>query len=324
MRGPAALHRLTGDRARWWLLVPACVLSTSAITWLAPQRGGPLAAFEALAPIVYLATLLLVPVAVRRRSLLLVAALGMMLAVGFLAYRTPASGAKAPMGPTVSILAWNLHGEPLGQAGFAEVTRRTRPDVIVLEEAAISAESEPLLAEWPIRRTFPDAATPPGMVILSRLPFTDEGRVDAPAAAWDRLRAPWVEVSQGGSRLTIVAVHLAFPLASFPCPYCPDTRDAQAQALAAFAAARAPARVVLAGDFNLTEREPAYRDLATAMTDVVADGGATWRPMAVAWLPPVLRLDYVFASPGVPAAARIDCAGTESDHCPVVATIGLR
>jgi endonuclease/exonuclease/phosphatase family metal-dependent hydrolase len=100
------------------------------------------------------------------------------------------------------------------------------------------------------------------MVLATSLPPTSSGVLAEPADAWDRPRAPWVRVELDGHAITVVGVHLAvpFPVSSLPCPYCPSLRDAQVAALAAFAAARQVEgdAVLLAGDFNLTEREPAY------------------------------------------------------------------
>jgi endonuclease/exonuclease/phosphatase family metal-dependent hydrolase len=81
---------------------------------------------------------------------------------------------------------------------------------------------------------------------------------------------------------------------------------------------------VLAGDFNVTEREPAYGDLSAGLTDtfkaVGAGFGTTWRPPFVMSQPfGLLRIDYLFAGPGVtPLSVATDCAPRNSDHCVVI------
>jgi hypothetical protein len=99
----------------------------------------------------------------------------------------------------------------------------------------------------------------------------------------------------------------------------------QVRALTEFTVAtlRTGGALVVAGDFNLTEREPAYRDL-TAVLDDVRPPGATWRPLALSWLPAVLRVVYLFVSPPAAAtSARVECGASASDHCAVVARLRL-
>ncbi len=319
-----ALRRLRSDAARRWLLVPAVVLAASIVTWVAPQRDGPLAAFEVLVPVIYGLTALLVLVAAARRSLALLLAVLITLGVGMVGYRTPPATASVPTGTTLTVMTWNVHGDDLGEMGFAEVTARVRPDVVLLEEARLRRGDAGLVAAWPYRLTYPRAATPPGMVILSRLPIEADGILDRPPGAWDKPRAPWIRVSLDGMPLTIVGVHLTFPFSSLPCPYCPDARDTEVRALASFAASRGSGALVVAGDFNMTEREPAHADMARVLTEVVPEGGATWKPLARSWFPPILRLDFVFVSADIAATARVECAGSRSDHCPVAATLGIR
>ena len=87
--------------------------------------------------------------------------------------------------------------------------------------------------------------------------------------------------------------------------------------------------ILLLGDFNTTDGEPIYADLASGMADVqraVGWGpGSTWRIDAVKWLPfGLLRIDMVFAGNGVvPESITPDCAPRGSDHCIVRATVTL-
>jgi endonuclease/exonuclease/phosphatase family metal-dependent hydrolase len=113
------------------------------------------------------------------------------------------------------------------------------------------------------------------------------------------------------------------PLDSLPCPYCPERRDAQLGVLLDFVSVRESAgeRVVLAGDFNLSQREAAYRELRFLQD---AGRGLTWRPLAVSWLPALLRLDYILVGQGIGVvASSSDCAGSGSDHCPIFAVLTL-
>lgn len=88
-------------------------------------------------------------------------------------------------------------------------------------------------------------------------------------------------------------------------------------------------RVLLVGDFNITDREPGYAELGQGLRDVFRVSGLGWghtwglhREPASSDAPvesgvlALLRIDYMFAGPGVvPLASRVDCAVPGSDHC---------
>jgi endonuclease/exonuclease/phosphatase family metal-dependent hydrolase len=308
-------------------VVPLVALALIVASVLVPQRAGPVAAFAALAPILLpLMVVALLPLAVLRRDAVLAAVVVAGNIGGALAYPTPPPPAQATDGQPITIMTWNLHGERFRGVGLRQAIERWSPDVIVLEEADLAdPTARAILPEDMTVLVFPEAATPPGMVIATRLPILDRGEVRQPEEAWDKRRAFWIEVDTGAQPLTVLGVHLAvpFPPSSLPCPYCPTLRDAQVSALAAFADARAAAGklVVVAGDFNLTEREVAYRDMRS-MTD--AARGGTWRVEDRGWLPAVLRLDYVFVTPriGVRSTAT-GCDLSTSDHCPVMVELAI-
>lgn len=78
--------------------------------------------------------------------------------------------------------------------------------------------------------------------------------------------------------------------------------------------------VIVLGDFNTTEREPAYLQLSTGLRDAHLDAGVgpgfTWRPGPLAFLPfGILRIDYVLSTPDLLAtSSTVDCS-LPSDHC---------
>jgi endonuclease/exonuclease/phosphatase family metal-dependent hydrolase len=83
--------------------------------------------------------------------------------------------------------------------------------------------------------------------------------------------------------------------------------------------------VVVLGDLNTTEREPAYADLTAGLRDAHLDAGIgpgfSWRPPQLRSLPfGLLRIDYILATPDFAAqASSVDCA-LPSDHCRLEAT----
>jgi endonuclease/exonuclease/phosphatase family metal-dependent hydrolase len=87
--------------------------------------------------------------------------------------------------------------------------------------------------------------------------------------------------------------------------------------------------LVLVGDLNLTEREPAYRDLAVGLWDAqqaIGSGmGHTWRPFPLARFGlPLLRIDYVLGNQKVrPLGLARDCSPRGADHCALIAILTL-
>jgi endonuclease/exonuclease/phosphatase (EEP) superfamily protein YafD len=87
--------------------------------------------------------------------------------------------------------------------------------------------------------------------------------------------------------------------------------------------------VILLGDFNVTEREPAYRDVSSGLTDlfraVGTGAGSTWRPHQLMGLDfALLRIDYIFTGPGIrPLRASADCTPRGSDHCILQGTVEI-
>ena len=80
------------------------------------------------------------------------------------------------------------------------------------------------------------------------------------------------------------------------------------------------AHVLLLGDFNVTEREPGYRDLDRGLRDAQqatgAGPGLTWGPpLPLPRIIPLLRIDYLLSSPTVtPLRTTVDCTQRGSDH----------
>jgi vancomycin resistance protein VanJ len=302
-----------------WNLVPVLAATLSLAAVVVPQRAGPIAAWVTVAPVACSAiVLLLLPYAVLRRDVLLAVAVAGAGLLAVAAYGSSPTARRVTAEDPITILTWNLHAEPVAGVGLAMALERSRPDVVVLQEAAANAAQ--LMPGDMEASHHPDAASPPGMLLATRLPILRSGTLEGPKAVWDRPRAFWLTLDTGGRPLTVVGVHLSvpFPKASLPCPYCPSLRDAQVAALAAFTADREAMgeSVVIAGDFNLTEREVAYGEL-----DGLADTarGNTWRPFPIRWLPPILRLDYVLADPDIGVvSSEVDCAVSSSDHCPLV------
>ncbi len=81
-------------------------------------------------------------------------------------------------------------------------------------------------------------------------------------------------------------------------------------------------RVIVLGDFNMTERERAYDLISSGLRDSHLDAGNgpgfSWRPPPIDFVPfGMLRIDYVFSTPDLqPSTSSVDCS-LPSDHCRV-------
>ncbi len=196
--------------------------------------------------------------------------------------------------------------------------------------SAIAADAA-IRARFPYQQILPRDGSL-GIGLLSSFPILDVTTIaNDPPLIRARLDAG------GGRSFQVVVAHpvagVIPVLGPLPIPtgFDPSKRDAEIAAMRAVVdpllAAGDP--LVLVGDFNTTDREPAYAEISRGMIDLqhaVGFGpGATWRPDPVKWLPfGLLRIDMVFAANGVaPIAISPDCTPRGSDHCVVRATVAV-
>jgi endonuclease/exonuclease/phosphatase (EEP) superfamily protein YafD len=145
-----------------------------------------------------------------------------------------------------------------------------------------------------------------------------------------------LELALPERRLHFFNIHLKAPSIRLrPLRYDDSQRETEAAALAQRLAAHRDS-VVVAGDFNMTERSGAYRRLSKLLRDSFreAGSGTGWTfpkpvrvgPVLVPVWPvpfPIFRLDYVFHSRDI-EARRVHCGdGDGSDHRPVIATLAF-
>jgi endonuclease/exonuclease/phosphatase family metal-dependent hydrolase len=92
-----------------------------------------------------------------------------------------------------------------------------------------------------------------------------------------------------------------------------------------------PYPYIVAGDFNTSDFSVTYSKLAATLHDSFAEGGVglggSW-PVAHArglpsWLPPLIRIDYIWHSDGLRTIRAWQGAETGSDHLPLIADLAL-
>ncbi len=337
-----------GSAAIWLAAAyPAALLVLSLQQVLMPQRNGLLAIGQLLAPHLFLAALLLMPLVligrpprIRRSRRVLRLALTVLVVVGLVRFvpgmvSLPAT--ESPDATQVSVTSWNRQAlDGPSTEDFLAVLRASGSTVIAIQELRIDdaagIEADPTLAaRYPYRVLQPHGGTF-GMGLLSAYPIVEEGWREDPHTVWGRL-----DMGDGRS-LTVVNSHplpgAIETLASLPIPvdYQVSDRDAAIDRLRAELVD--PLLVdgeplLLVGDFNTTVREPAFAELARGLIDVHAavglGPGSTWRPDRLEWLPMgLLRIDHLLAGPGVtPLRIATDCTPRGSDHCIVHAVLEM-
>ncbi len=313
---------------------PILLLILSLVNTLQPKRTGFLGLSEVFAPYLFLPLLLYIPLLFLRgasllRVLLVLCAL--VYGVRFPPNLVSASPQTTPGAIQLSVMSWNV----LVGGWKDEITKvlQTKPASIVgIVEADWNwLSTDPTIAAIYPYRTGVQADGPvTGQVLLTTYPIIEQGVIDTPPEVWNNIpRAIWARLDVGlGRNLIIVVAHpppgRLCSRDTFPrgC-YDTGTRDKQLATINAFVQPylQAGESLLLIGDFNVTEREPAYKDISAGLIDThksIGKGiGNTWGPGNMSSkLFPLLRIDYLFASPVLtPISTSVDCTAHGSDHC---------
>ena len=202
-------------------------------------------------------------------------------------------------------------------------------DIVALQElspAVADALQTRLEDVYPYADFRPSQETE-GIGLFSRYPITSV------AYEWN----PQVQratVNVRGVDVTVLNLHAPAPYATgstgpFFTAYDPQQREPRFEVLLG-RIDEATGPLVVLGDFNLSDREWRYNDLSARLTDVFR---ATTRGFGFTYpnqmrvrglpVPPLVRIDYVWVGGGVvPVDAKVVCDGG-SDHCMVVAELGV-
>ncbi|MHB1416888.1 MAG: endonuclease/exonuclease/phosphatase family protein [Chloroflexota bacterium] len=259
---------------------------------------------------------------------------------GYLLLPRQPAGSGAPLRVmTANLLSSNAEVGSLGTA-----IAREHPDLLAVQELnpdlARSLDAQ-VGREFPYVLYYPDESYPT-LGLYSRFPLA----ASATTGNGDGCPCQQATADVNGRAVTVLNVHPPRPTLGFrrigpvPVPTRFDTarRDRALRAIVARAQAIAGPLVVL-GDFNTSDRDPAYGLLAGALDDTFRVAG--WGPgytfpsrssfdgwpsqgggIEIFYLP-VVRIDYVFTSPGwTPTGAQVvNVPG--SDHLSVVADLVL-
>ncbi len=311
------------------------VVLVSALHLLTPQRSGILALTQIFAPYLFLALVPLIPLICCKHTRLLRIALGMGGVVFGLRFGPSLVSwppAVTPNTPQLSAISWNTYVDNRNTVVLTHTLADSGAGVVALQEFTY-AHSGAIKANAELNRLYPWQIHIPGradgMGLLSRYPILEQGRLDNPNLP-DENPILWARLDIGAGR-TLLAIN-AHPrpgrigfLGDLPVPHDfePSTRDAEIRFIHEFVTARLAEgeSLLLMGDFNLTEREPAYRELVAGLQDAHAAAGVgtghSWRPSRIMQSGfALIRIDYLLSSPQLrPLATTTDCTPRGGDHC---------
>lgn len=319
-------------------IYPVFVILLNASLIAAPARTGLRAVAQIFAPHLFLPLLLLVPFAFRRGEfgVGLLRALLVVCAVIFGARYMPAFASSAaavdPSAPRLSVMTWNVFAENRHEEDVTSFLASKPADVVVMQEVSWRwLGGDEIAAAYPYRLIDP-SETASGMALLSDKPILDSGVLDGDRYLWDIPRLMWAKIDVDGTPVTVLSGHPISPYysgkgCSLPVCFDPVLRDRQIAAMHDEVIAPLLAGgdlFVLAGDFNVTQREPAYADLSAGLNDAFKAAGtglgSSWRPPSLMSQPfGLLRIDYLFSSSRLSATGiKTDCTPRSSDHCLVI------
>ena len=216
-------------------------------------------------------------------------------------------------GTTVRVVSYNVHGQRDDPRALVEVVRGLAPDVLLIQEGPRRLRWRTKCADLANRcRLVYAAGGAPALgnvaLVNLRVRVLDSWCVRFPLTPGRHMRgAVFVRCGIGTSTLVVGGTHLATDPAERP-PQARAARDALPTGEPA----------VLAADVNEGPDGLSWRTLAEGLTDAGADAATLTFPAAA----PRVRLDTVFAGPGVTVRGHrvhdTPAARLASDHLPVV------
>lgn len=238
------------------------------------------------------------------------------------------------------LMTWNVLYLNKNIAATLAAIQRQRPDILLLQELGVDLAHglvDALATDYPHQSLFA-SNSPSGYGIFSRYPIT---QVIPPQRHRDHHWCQEICIAVGSEEVTLINAHPRIPdihlryWAGIPIPVGFDTelQDVQLRRLLE-RVDQAKGALLLAGDFNLNERQPMYREFACRLGDAQRNAG--WGlgftfptnlaildyfkvPIPALPMVPFLRLDYVFYNRSWRAQHLWSGSAAGSDHRYLVA-----
>jgi vancomycin resistance protein VanJ len=246
-------------------------------------------------------------------------------------------------GETLRVMTMNVWGNNHDLTKTEAWLRQTGADVLLLVEVspAYATDRLPGLSDiYPYQSNQRDETRWGDNFILSRYPIISSSYVDL--AISDQPSPPRVVMDIDGQRIAVYAVHLAWPVddeaiksqgvqvyLDMVVGFDDRIRNQQIENLLAYLKTE-PLPYIVAGDFNTSDFSVTYSQLAAHMRDSFAQAGwglgGSWPASNVRqglpnWLPPLIRIDYIWHSDGLRTVAAWQGPPVGSDHLPLFAEL---
>jgi endonuclease/exonuclease/phosphatase (EEP) superfamily protein YafD len=316
-------------------LYPSALVILFFIHLLFPAREGILALSEVLAPYFFLPLALILPfVFLRGTGLLRVLLCICLLLFGVQFPRVFAfmpDSSVSDQKHTITTLSWNMFINNKNNTVVDKILQTYQADIVAFQEVHWDklSNNQKMLKRYPSQFIHPQERVPADLALFSIYPFREYGSAVPDARGNNRLL--WVRLDLGSGRtLVVVNVHTSIPNHIMSSAYSPKKRDEQITAIRAFVTPflQHNEPVLIIGDMNLTDREPAYKDLANGLRDahmlVGTGSGHSWGQIMRNQLWPLVRIDYMLSnSPVTPLGLTTDCSLRGSDHCVLTGRFAL-
>jgi vancomycin resistance protein VanJ len=248
----------------------------------------------------------------------------------------------APEGETLRLVTFNVWGNNPQLSQVETWIRGTNADVILLQEVPDKYRSSGIdeLHDLYPHQFIRGGAW--GNMILSRHPILSADNLDMENDGTETQQRFTIQISN--RIIAIYNVHFLMPLGEQPrfippidhfaarmvAAYDDTARNKQIRELLKFLA-NEQYPVVIGGDFNMSDQSMIYREIATHLNDSFSEQGnslgGSW-PLSVAnelpsFLPPLIRIDYIWHSDEFQAVRAEQGPRLGSDHIPLVADLVL-
>ncbi len=304
-------------------------------------RPGILVLLDNVIPFLFIPLLLIIPALLLLRGWWLLPLAVVLLIVGgaligpyYFVQPVAASGT-----PTLSIITFNVFRDNKKMANVEAWIRQINPDVVQLQElpAGYGRDGIPGLKDlYPYQFAAPQ---PRGNIVLSRYPFrSSENRRDITQV----YMAQRVVLDMNGQAVTLYNMHFMNPIEDNPdlagsrslidmaFKYDDSARNAEIRRLFTFLKVERDPYIVT-GDFNMSDQTMMYREITLLMSDSFREAGSgfggSWPNSEVSqipdFIPPFMRIDYVWHSPQFRALSAEQGPKLGSDHLPLYAKLEL-
>lgn len=308
------------------------------------DRFSWLSLLNTFAHLLFLPLLLFVPLALlmrTRQTILRIFPLMLIGSLWFGPYYLP-KNPPAPTGEVISVLTFNVWGNNHDLTRTETWIRDTNADIVLLQEISptYAADCLPnLLDLYPYQFSQPDLTRWGGIITLSRYPIIKNEYIDLQIPP--EIQRSVIDVN--GQHIAVYNVHLAWPVSNpritppidsfywrVALGFNDRARNEQITNLLDHLK-KEPYPYFVGGDFNTSDQSATYSRIAAQMRDSFREAGvgfgASW-PVSAArglpsFLPPLIRIDYLWHSDGFRALEAHQPPPVGSDHLPLVVKLEI-